>query len=354
LWYESHVHPLAVAYQEAVHELPDELRVRTTLEDEVAKALTGGSNALVRGFWRIGKTELLKAALKKACERTGGAAFYIDLRDPEREDGLPQTQDSVLARLKSKVDTFIERVGAGQLKADAKHPLQVLGELAAPIFVGIDEAIALKALGQPAMSSMLDDLLLTPKNVKVVLVCHRHREADELFETLSQRPHTETFFVPPVTDEELAHLVRTPARAHGVTVSDELLAAITQVSGRRPWEVFVLCHLMTRGLADDFKGELKPDALDPWLSIDALTEVEEGQAVVDNALRVLTTAMNENEQTVVTLLATSGEGEVPEDALASLERSAYLENKDGFALLGSLFEGLARAVAEGEIRVRVE
>lgn len=348
------MHPLAVAYQNAVHDLPDALRVRSALEDEVAKALTGGDHALIRGFWRIGKTELCKAALKKACERTGGAAFYIDLRDPEQEDGLPKTQDSVLARLKAKVDTFIERVGAGSLKADPKHPLLALGELAAPIFVGIDEAIALKALGQPAMSSMLDDLLQTPKNVKLCLVCHRHREADELFESLSQRPHTQTFFVPNITDEELAHLVRTPAREHGVTVNDELLAALNQVSGRRPWEVFVLCYLITRGLDDGFKGELKSDLIDPWLSVDALTEVEEGQAVVDNVLRVLTTAMNDNEQAVVTLLATGGEGEVPEDALESLQKSAYLENKDGFVLLGSLFEGLARAVAEGEIRVRVE
>jgi hypothetical protein len=190
--------------------------------------------------------------------------------------------------------------------------------------------------------------------VKLGLVCHRHREADELFESLSQRPNAKTFFVPNITDEELAHLVRTPAREHGVTVSDELLQALSQVSGRRPWEAFVFSHLVTRGLEDGFKGTLAAELIEPWLSVDALTEVEEGQAVVDNALRVLTTAMNDNERTVVNLLATGGEGEVPEDALASLQQSAYLESGEGFAILGSLFEGLARAVAEGEIRVRVE
>ncbi len=328
--------------------------MRTALEDEVARSLTGGNHALIRGFWRIGKTELLKASLKKACERTGGAAFYLDLRDPERDDGLPRTKESVLARLKAKVDTFVQRVGAGQLQVDAARPLQALGELAAPLFVGIDEAIALKALGQPTMSAMLEDLLQTPKNVKLVLVGHRHREADGLFDALSQKPNVQTFFVPPVTPDELAHLVRTPARAAGVTVADELLEGLAQVSGRRPWELFVFAHLATRELPDGFKGELKAELLEPWLSLEALTEVDEGQAVVDNALRILTTAMSEGEKAVVDLLATQGEGEVPEDALALLERSAYLENKDGFAILGSLFEGIARAVAEGEIRVRVE
>ncbi len=348
------MHPLAVAYQQAVHDLPDELRVRSALEDEVAKSLTGGHHALVRGFWRIGKTELLKAALKKACERTGGAAFYIDLRDPEREDGLPRTLDSVLARLKSKVETFIQRVGAAGLQVDPTRPLDALGELAAPLFVGVDEAIALKALGHESMAAALDGLLQTPKNVRLVLVGHRHKEADALFEALSARPNVSTFFVPPVTSDELAHLVRTPARAHGVTISDELLEALGQVSGRRPWEVFVFSHLVTRGLADGFKGELKAELLEPWLSLDALTEVEEGQAVVDNVLRVYSTAMTDGERAVVDLLATGAEGEVPEDAIALLERSAYLDTSNGFALLGSLFEGIAKAVAEGEIRVRVE
>ena len=74
-------HPLVEQYEKALYELPEAWRARRPLEDEVAKSLTSGHHAAIRGFWRIGKTELLKGALKAACARTGGAAFYIDLRD---------------------------------------------------------------------------------------------------------------------------------------------------------------------------------------------------------------------------------------------------------------------------------
>ena len=79
-------HPLVEQYEKALYELPEPWRARRALEDEVAKSLTGGRHAAIRGFWRIGKTELLKGALKAACGRTGGAAFYIDLRDSEGGD----------------------------------------------------------------------------------------------------------------------------------------------------------------------------------------------------------------------------------------------------------------------------
>ncbi len=178
----SEQHPLAERYVDALYELPEDLRARKDLDDELAAHMTGGHHICIRGFSSIGKTTMMKGILQRACERSGGAAFVLDLRDPDRDDGRPQSVDAVLGRLTVKVNEFLQRVGAKELKADPKKPLEVLGELAAPLFVGFDEAIALSALGPEGMTAVLDTLLTTPRNVKVAVVCSRHRDFDALFE----------------------------------------------------------------------------------------------------------------------------------------------------------------------------
>ena len=53
-------HALVEQYEKAVFQLPEAWRARKDLEEEVAKALTSGKHVAIRGFWRIGKTELMK------------------------------------------------------------------------------------------------------------------------------------------------------------------------------------------------------------------------------------------------------------------------------------------------------
>ena len=237
-------HPLAERYLDALYALPDSLRVRREVEDQLAATLTGGNHVCIRGFWRIGKTTLMKGVLKRAAERTGGTGFSLDLRDPDREDGIPQSAEAVLARIAAKIQEFLNAVGATELKSDAARPLVVLGELAAPIFVGFDELIALQALGTEAATKVISALLETPKNVKVVLVCHRHREVDALFEQLII-PFTASVAVPCISDDELVHVVQTPALAEGITFENEALGVLAEVTGNRPWEIFTLCHLLS-------------------------------------------------------------------------------------------------------------
>ncbi len=350
----SELHPLAERYSDALYELPEALRVRRPLEDEFAAAMTGGNHAAIRGFWRIGKTTLMKGALQAACARTGGAAFFLDVRDPDREDGLPQSPEAVLGRLATKVQDFLARVGAKELKPDPKSPLAVLGELAAPIFVGLDELVALNGMGLEKAGALLDTLLVTPKNVKLALVCHRHRDSDALFDQrILSRPNVASGFVPPITDDELVHIVQTPALDLGVRFADEALGALAELSGNRPWEVFTLAHLAAAKLKPDFKGVIAPEQVDALFDLDALGESDEGRALVENCLRILVTAMTPEERKVVEVLAAGGEGEVPEDALARLEEAGFLDTAEGYTLNGTLFSGIASAVAEGVIRVSV-
>jgi hypothetical protein len=353
---EAAAHPLVERYLDALYELPPELRVRREHEDALAATLSGGHHVCIRGFWRVGKTTLMKGALERACERTSGAAFVLDLRDPDREDGVPRSVEAVLERVGAKVDEFLKRVGATELKASRKQPLEVLGELAAPIFVGFDELVALHGLPAGGAKVVIDALLTTPKNVKVVVVCHRHRDMDALFEAeVLQRPGLVEALVGPITDEELVHLVNSPAQALGVTFENEALGALAEATGNRPWEVFTLCSILARRLAPGFAGTVGPQQVDDLLDLDALASTDEGQAVIDTYLRILVTAMSAEERTVMELLSAGKEGEATEAALASLEAYGWIATtEEGSAITSGLLEGIAGALADGAIRVSVE
>lgn len=350
------IHPLAERYLDALYELPDELRARKDLDDELAAHMTSGHHICIRGFWRIGKTTMMRGILQRACERSGGAAFVLDLRDPDRDDGLPQSVEAVLGRIAAKVNEFLARVGATELKADPRKPLEALGELAAPLFVGFDELIALTALGPEGMQTVVDALLVTPKNVKVAVVCHRHRDLDAFFEEqVVGRAGVATVVVPPVTDEELVTMVQTPAQAFGVTFENEALGALAEITGNRPWEIFSLCAVLASRLPADFKGTITPAQCDELVNLDVLGESDEGRALIDNHLRILVTAMSAEERTVMELLSAGKDGEATEDALVRLQEAGIVvTTDDGYAVSGALLEFVSRAIVEGVIRVSVE
>lgn len=350
----SEQHPLAERYVDALYELPDDLRARKELDDELAAHMTGGHHICIRGFERIGKTTMMKGILQRACERSGGAAFVMDLRPP---DEAPQTVDSVLARLTTKVNEFLQRVGAKELKADPKKPLEVLGELAAPLFVGFDEAIALGPLGPEGMTTVMDALLTTPRNVKVAVVCDRHRDLDAFFETaVVARGGVATVVVPPVSDDELVTLVQTPAQALGITFENEALGALAEITGNRPWEIFSLCALLaSRFESKDWKGTVTPAMLDALVDLEVLGETDEGKALLDNHLRILMTQMSAEERTVMELLSAGKDGEATEDALVRLQEAGFVvANDEGYAVNGALIEFVSRAVVEGVIKVSLE
>ncbi len=343
-------HPLVEQYEKALYNLPEAWRERRPLEDEVARVLTGGRHAAIRGFWRTGKTELMKGALKAACARTGGAAFFVDLRDAE-----VTTVDGLRELLKSTAAKFLARVGAGSVAVDAAKPWAALGELEAAIFVGIDELIAVKDLGPEELPAFFQTLFTAPKNVHLVLVAHRHQAVDAAFnDLLLSRPDVTTFAIPVLTEEEGVRLANAPAGQQPARFSAEAVEALVQVSGHRPWELLTLCLLAAKTLADDFTGEVGVDKIEALLNLDVLTACEEGQAVVENYLRVLATAMTPGERAVVDLLGIGGEGEATADAVALLEEAGWITVGEGYALRGTLFEAIATGVASGEIRVKVE
>lgn len=75
---------------------------------------------------------------------------------------------------------------------------------------------------------------------------------------------------------------------------------------------------------------------------------------MDNVLRIVVTAMHPEERAVLELLALGTDGEASEEAVQRLERAGLVASGDeGSAVVGVLLEGIARALAEGVIKVSV-
>lgn len=234
-------------------------------------------------------------------------------------------------------------------------PLEALSRIGGRVFVGFDELIALQTLGEEKMTSVIRALTAAPPNVGVLAVCHRHRKVDPLFEQhLVQNPRFSTWFIPPLTPSELEHIVRTPARELGVEVTDKALEAIAQVTGLKPWESFTFCYLAAAARAENDLRPLDVPEIEALMSLEQLSAEPHGRAMVENCLRILTSAMTPEERQVMELLASGGEGHVRPEVVQGLERAAWLTRTPGWRILGDLFAGLVRGVASGAIHVRFE
>ena len=83
--------------------------------------------------------------------------------------------------------------------------------------------------------------------------------------------------------------------------------------------------------------------LDELVNLDVLGETDEGQALLDNHLRILMTQMSAEERTVMELLSAGKDGEATEDALVRLQEAGFVvANDEGYAVNGALIEFVSR------------
>jgi hypothetical protein len=350
------LHPLAERYLDLIDDTPDELRARRGPEVQAASTLTGGKHVVIRGLWRSGKRTFLAAVLRAACDRTGGAAFTVSLADPTQPDGRPRTAAAALGRAAAKVNEFLAKVGAGaELRATPERPFEPLGELAAPLFVGATDLAVLEGLGAADGASVLEALLTTPKNVRVAAVALRHRALDPLFDgALLPRAGLEVE-LGPILDDELVELVNTPAQAAGVQFTNEALGALAEATASRPWELVSLCHAVAARLPPTFRGDVRPDDVDALLDLDALGATAPGSALVETYVRILASAFPDDQRQVIDMLALGTPGEASATAVSALEARGWIVSTDqGVLLTSGLMDLVARAIAGGEIRVKVE
>ncbi|MEW6035881.1 MAG: hypothetical protein AB1529_04670 [Candidatus Micrarchaeota archaeon] len=348
---------LSHGYLRAVYQLPDSLRVRDPLAEGVAAKLEEGRNVVIRGFWRIGKTELMRASLGKACERTGASGFSFDLRSDYNADGLPASKEEALEKIRDKLGGFFEMAGASGVPINPEAPLDVLKNLQGRLIIGIDELIALNALGDQAMAEVLGHIKSVPPNIGLMLVCHRNAKVDGVFmRELVRDGKFETVFVPPISDEEMEHIIGAPASEYGISVAPQAVERLAALSGNKPWEAFTFAYMAASFMETTGAGVLEAGMVDESVNMGALLQDEHGRWVVDNYARILLTAMTPAESDAIQAIATGTFNEAAADAgvLQALQESGWARCNGSWQVHGELFRDFIRAVASGEIRIQRE
>ncbi len=348
---------LSHRYFLAIYQLPSTLRVRKPLEESILPKLEKGRDICIRGFWRIGKTELMKALIEKGCARQDAVGLFFDLRSGEHENEVPKSVDEVLRKIRNKLENFYKQLGLGDQSIDPENPLQSLGRLDETVFLGLDELVALSDLGSEFMADILRQIKEAPANVRKILVCHRNAFVDHLFQDIVSDPKFDTVFVPPITDRELEYIVQTPARECGVSFSDKALDRLAALSGNKPWEVFIFCYMLASALEAQQSPEKLVEAslVDNLITVPHVASDIEGFGVIDNYIRVLFSAMNPKEKAVMMALASGRPEEAPLDAptLISLESTGWLKVTGGVWQINSdLLKEFISGIVSGTIQLQ--
>jgi hypothetical protein len=343
---------LADRYVIAVHDLPKELRMRKPLEETVMDRLCEGRNVCIRGFWRIGKTELMKASVAGACNRTMSNGFFLDMRSSENQSGVPETKEEAIGKLGDRVERFFQAAGA-DINVDMNDPLRSLEIIDGPVFVAIDEMIALQYLGEEGMKEIISMIKNAPSNVRLTMVCHRHASVDGIFESeIANDAKFETIFVPPLTDAEFSHIVTAPAAGSGVTFTDEAVSKLSALSGGKPWEAFIFCHILASELERVGGDGAGLDAVDEFVTFESVMNNYFGREVIENYARILLKAASAGERDTLFRIAT-GDSPSDTDAVNSLVKSGWLK-ENGLEINSLMFGDFIRKVASGELNIRQE
>ncbi|MEW6723005.1 MAG: hypothetical protein AB1324_07110 [Candidatus Micrarchaeota archaeon] len=339
----------------AVYSLPENLRVRRPLEEGIIQRLSEGRNVCIRGFWRIGKTELMKAAVGGACRKENACGFSVDLRSDSGGEAL-RSKGEVLEKLSDRIEHLFQAGGAS-VQVDRSDPFESLSLIDGNVYVGLDEMIALGALGDEAARETIALMKSAPDNVRFALVCHRNRSVDGLFQSqIISSPRFDTFFVPPISDDELEHIAVSPASDLGLSFTDGALESLSRLSGNKPWEAFIFCHLAASALDGACHPVIDENVMSGSVNIESLMHDEHGFQVVENYGRMLFFAMSDDERRLVTDLAAGRAADLAGygGAACSLEESGWIVRSPLPALRGEMLAEFLHAIGNGTINLRVE
>jgi hypothetical protein len=344
-------------YFEGVYSLPSKLRCRGPLEETVMKKIRKGGHVCVRGLWRIGKTELMMGAIDRICTGEKASGLFFDLRSPEHEDQSPKTAEEVRSGIEEKILEFLKQMEI-DVPVDKSNPLSTLGAIDQRIYLGMDELVALEGLGTEQMRGMLREFKAVPDNVSLIVVCHKHRNTEEIFDSeIVQDPRFSTVYIPPINAKELEHIVQSPAWDFGVEFSDDALGRISQLSGDRPWEIFIACFMVANSF--EYHNMLRPGLLingeqvDSIVSLENLKRYDTGEEVLLNYGRVLHNALTAKELELAFDLA-AGKKELQSRyrrEIRELVLAARVIEGAVPRIRGELFEEFIQKVSNDEINI---
>jgi hypothetical protein len=351
---------LSSVYFDAVYKLPEDLRMRRPLEESVIRSVGEGRNVCIRGFWRIGKTELMKAALDGLASRNKACGMHFDLRSETQGDGVPKTGEEVLAKMAGRVGHLFKALGA-DVRVDPDDPLRALGMIDSPVYVGIDELIAIDALPRVEARGILRLIKGAPQNVRLLLVAHRHQGMDGVFgEELCSDPGFETIFIPPLSDSEMERIIREPAVPYGFGYTDDAVEKLARISGNKPWETLSFCYMIADFLEES--GHMRPgvavggDFVEQLVAFPNIIQDQLGMWTIDNYLRIFLKAMHPLESKVIEMIACGDQVDRQKhgEALGRLHESGWVRGVERLEVNSSLFEYVIRQLECGNIRVEAD
>lgn len=347
---------LSSAYLNATFNLDDSLRARLPLDEKAITMLSEGRNLVIRGFWRIGKTELMRGAIGGACERFGQNGIFFDLRSNTHDDGVPKTEGDVLGKIAENIGGFYTALGA-DIKVDLANPLRSLERVQGPLYLGMDELIALHGLGEEGMGRIIGMMKELPDNIRLVLVCHRNRKVDGIFEReFGSDGRFDTIFIPTLTGEEAERLVMTPASPLGYTFSEGAVSALADKSGYKPWELFTYAYLVADAMERWGVEHADEDMVDEVVQFEKAMNDDFGSLVIENYARIYLCAMNDNEKETMRRIAlgTFDDSMADMAGVVSLCQSGWIRKDGIWRIESSMFADFIRAVDSGRFTVSIE
>lgn len=222
--------------------------VRIGQRDDILKKISSGTPILIRGYFRMGKTSMLKALEKYT---PNPSAFIMFWSSYSKED------------LKGELDYKVSKVLNKKISLDNKLPLEnldkILAEEGKNIILFFDEANP----DQKIVQYIAETKNLS--NITIVMALVGGREFKNEGLDPSQKPDIfsgyEEFFLQPLNFSEVKNVVQEPLRDQ-IRFDDSAIEAIVELTGGRPFEIQILCSEFIRDT--DLKSYTNTDVKKFW------------------------------------------------------------------------------------------
>ena len=249
------------------------LRVRRPLEEEVCRSLKE-RNIFITGIPKIGKSLLRRAVIAKSPDGTMRAGFSLK--------GVESKED--LDKLVQKKLQCLSRTLNGSEKIGIEEPLKSFGGSNTEIFLGIDDLDAIERLGKEDISDLLIKLSNPPKNIHLIVASQKNPKIDEIAE--KEFASFETVTLARLTDNETDYLIREPARVAGLGYRNEAAERLAELSGNRPWDIFILCYITAAVLEQhnyiSFDAPITQEQVEHIIDLPFLAKCEVSKKLLEN------------------------------------------------------------------------
>jgi len=338
-------HELASNYEQAGI-ITDSI-VRLDQEKAIGDAMDSGKPVLVRGNWRMGKTSMARS-LKT--HRFGDASVLKDVAmfSGESLDNFKKALFYEILRKIKNPEVERDREEERTLIENGQDPFGYLNDhlksKGETMYVSLDEVIAFA--DKPEILEYIASLR-NHSNIKLNIVLHRYHKYEQRFAEIFK--DFETYFIRPLTLEEVRLLITKPLENTPIGFTDEAIQKIFEITGGRPMEVNNICHYLFNPYGDghsEDKKELK--IVYGQSDIDKIMirsfwdlKAEPFRVAIDTYKRVYERSMSDEERAIIDRLISEKQvlvADIDKALIQPLVDTTFVKIVDGYySINGSLF-----------------